>query len=312
MHQVYTAKTPTYKARTVISDNDNPIYVNLNKPIDQSKSKETITKPDGKTLNNITQRVPRSNDHSIGKTHRKLEATKSNTSQDTDSKVLPKKRQINEVKNTATLEKKNQSVKQNTDKRQPDRGDKSDHSRQKTHFKVSNEHAFDSSTNKSSESKNSYKQTNSNKKEHKSRSLRRDSKPAPEDVKMERVTTSQSTKDSADKSSGSNVKVHKRQSSKDHTSTRNDIPTIIPKVGTNSSANKNTYNKDQTTRHGSRPSRREYVINYDDKNGTVSSICKIRSASDSPRRKKTTKEAVKEKFKENLKNKSSDKAALRK
>lgn len=217
---------------------------------------------------------------------------------------------MNEEKNNTTFERKKPSPKRNTDRQQSDKGDKSHLSRQKAHTEVSN----DTGTNKSSESKTSYKQTHPtpDKKEHRSRSLHRHSKAAPEEVAPERVITSKRTKDSSEKSSESDIKLHKRQSSKDKLSTRNDIVTIIPKLGKDPSGNKTTLIKDPATRHGSRPSRREYIINYDDKNGTVSSICKIRSGSASPRRKKGTKEVVKEKFKENLKNKSSDKAALRK
>lgn len=226
--------------------------------------------------------------------------------------MLQKKRQVNEEKNNTSFErKKNLSLKRNTNKQHPDNGEKTHISRHKTHSELSN----DTGTNKSSDSKPSYKQANSIpiKKERMSRSLHRHGKAAPEELKLESVTTSKSTKDSnAKNSENEQVKVHKRQSSKDKTSNRNDLVTIIPKVGKDSTGNKSTYSKESGTRNGSRSSRREYVINYDDKNGTVSSICKIRSGSASPRRKKGAKEIVKEKFKENLKNKSSDKAALRK
>lgn len=58
---------------------------------------------------------------------------------------------------------------------------------------------------------------------------------------------------------------------------------------------------------------REYVINYDDKNGTVSSICKIKTGLGTPRRKKTSKEMLKENHKDDaIKTKSVDKLALRK
>lgn len=58
---------------------------------------------------------------------------------------------------------------------------------------------------------------------------------------------------------------------------------------------------------------REYVINYDDKNGTVSSICKITPGHGAPRRKRTSKVVLKENNKDNeLKTKPIDKIALRK
>lgn len=66
-------------------------------------------------------------------------------------------------------------------------------------------------------------------------------------------------------------------------------------------------NSNRSNRH------REYVINYDDKNGTVSSICKIKPGIGPPRRKKTSKEILKENHKDNsMKNKTVDKIALRK
>ncbi|CAB3242078.1 unnamed protein product [Arctia plantaginis] len=56
---------------------------------------------------------------------------------------------------------------------------------------------------------------------------------------------------------------------------------------------------------------REYVINYDDKKGTVSSICKIQTGLGIPRRKKTSKEMLKENHKDDaLKTKTVDKLAL--
>lgn len=236
-----------------------------------------------------------------------METVKSNNSQNTERKTSPKRRHVNQEKNTASLEKKN--LNRDTVKKQPEKLEKSHYSKQKLQSKFSNEHSYDSATNKSSESNNYHKKENSNsdKKEHRSRSSHRQSKVLPDEVTLELNTTIHNTKDSADKTSRSDVKA-KRHTSKDKTSNKDDI-TIIPRVGTNSS--KASYNKDPA-RHSSRPSRREYVINYDDKNGTVSSICKVRSGSASPRRKKVTKEVVTPNFNENLKNKSSDKTALRK
>lgn len=301
-----TAKTPSYRAKA-ISDDDKAIYINLKKP-QQHNTKNAISKPDVKTSNDSQQRFLENRDLCITKTHSKLDGTQSNANQDTSNTVLKKTRQINEDKNNTTFErKKNLSLQRNTDKQQPDKGKKSHLSRHKTHSEVSN----DTGTNKSCESKTSSKQTNSipTKKEHRSRSLHRQAKAAPKGVALENVTT---FKDTKNLSESDQVNVHKRHLSKDQSSIRNNVVTIMPKVGKDSSGNKSTYIKEPATRHGSRSSRREYVINYDDKNGTVSSICKIRSGSASPRRKKGAKEVVKEKFKENLKIKSSDKAALRK
>lgn len=57
------------------------------------------------------------------------------------------------------------------------------------------------------------------------------------------------------------------------------------------------------------PKRSEYVINYDDKNGTVSSVCKVKTGHSTSKRKSGTKESLTEM---KLKNKTLDKTPLRK
>ncbi|XP_053626019.1 uncharacterized protein LOC128683930 [Plodia interpunctella] len=74
----------------------------------------------------------------------------------------------------------------------------------------------------------------------------------------------------------------------------------------NHSHNYNTDTKKVVHRH---PTRSEYIINYNDKNGTVSSICKIKAGHSLSKRKPVTKEKNKENAKE-IKHRSLDKTTL--
>uniref|UniRef100_A0A2A4JNN4 DUF4739 domain-containing protein n=1 Tax=Heliothis virescens TaxID=7102 RepID=A0A2A4JNN4_HELVI len=68
--------------------------------------------------------------------------------------------------------------------------------------------------------------------------------------------------------------------------------------------------KEGTKLSATRSNTRKYVINYDDKNGTVSSVCEIQPSLGTPRRKKTSKDVLKPD--KALKHKIVDKIAPRK
>lgn len=152
------------------------------------------------------------------------------------------------------------------------------------------------------------------KKERKSRSLQRNQKTCEKkEVKCEKNGEYDETMRRHARQQSNNKspnKIHTRPSSKNDTNSRNEDYKIIPKMKGPVSS-KDTAIKDSNARSAIRSKKNEYVINYDDKNGTVSSVTKIRSNSGSPKRK-PVKDTARDKLRENLKNKASDKVALRK
>ncbi|CAH0701873.1 unnamed protein product [Spodoptera exigua] len=153
-------------------------------------------------------------------------------------------------------------------------------------------------------------------KEHRSKSLQRPSLNVSEETSRDLIKKSEHQKRSLDRNYGVDSG-RKRNSSRDKTKKESIKPSqkdessytvLIPSI-----QSKNA--KDYSTKTNSKPrdSRREYVINYDDKNGTVSSICKITPSMGTPKRKKTTKEIFKDNENDRtFKNKSVHKIAPRK
>lgn len=243
---------------------------------------------------------------------RKLETPPSSLGRSTDKAVTKKV-----LKNKETTDAQENSSKKSSTTRsgKTEKIQKSDQSLRKT-----NRDMYDTKKSDSVESKYSQNHNINNKlkQEHKSRTSEKNSTKdvAKEGRFRENSSSTRNKKDVHESkvagdsdTNTTDTKLSKSQTTKGKANTRTETVKIIPKIE-NSTIDKSTTSREVRPRHGSKSRKSEYVINYDDKNGTVSSVRKLRS--DSPRRKKTTKEVVKEKFKENLKNKTQDKAALRK
>lgn len=287
------------------SDDDTAIYANFDKS-GTSNERIRLTKIDSFSRNNTQQETHKKKETTVHRS-RKLETPPSSLGRSTD-KVKSLKR--NENTNTPENNRNKNSAAQIN---KAEKLQISDNQLQKINIE-----SYDTKkSNDSTKSKYLYNVYNNSKEDKKIRTSEQDSTKSI--IKDAKISGSSPRKNkmnevrSADDSETNNIdtKHRKSQISTDKTNTRIEAVKIIPKVE-NSMIDKNITSRDARPRNGSKSRKSEYVINYDDKNGTVSSVRKLRSGSDSPRRKKTNKEVVKEKFKENLNHKTPDKAALRK
>lgn len=158
------------------------------------------------------------------------------------------------------------------------------------------------------------------KKDHRSRSLQRPKPKAVSDESSRDKSTmkadqrfKESVGDNHDASSNC-----KRNVSRDKTHKETVIPSLKldpSSTARNSSVQSKSFDKDYSIKSNNHKTNkhREYIINYDDKNGTVSSICKVTPSLGTPKRKKTSKEILKDNHNNKLlKNKTVDIIAPRK
>ncbi|XP_075969471.1 uncharacterized protein LOC142972329 isoform X2 [Anticarsia gemmatalis] len=288
---------------------DSPIYANLN--IDTGKLK-LDDKPSGTTVSlrqkemrkirdeqNTDTSITDNNYSRRNKEHRSDSGTNSSSrrkhslNQDTLSSSL--KRESKAIRTEKAIKSHNNSDSRRKINEEPS-ASKHVHKNQDTKYKRESNHLTD-------------------KKEHSSRSLQ---------TSLPKSTSEESGAVSHDHNikNRDSSSHRKRNSSKDKINSVRE--TIIPsqRADTNSTSRHsgrtkgNEREKEYATKSSSHKSNkhREYVLNYDDKNGTFSSVSKIKpSLLGTPRRKKTSKEIIKENHKDNsLKIKNIDKIALRK
>lgn len=291
-----------------LSEDENPIYVNLSDNNEKLKNRDTY-KTKTNSLNS-RQRKSHKTDISKHKTERTTDVhasdlsnsdrTKERRSDSGTDNSLRKKHSAN--KDTIS-----RSAYKDTLSR---RVEKSDKQRPANDLpgKVTEELNTSSQTRKPRESKlSNEKKSTIEKKNHRSRSLQRPtSKDVPEEPSkdLNRMIVKKAghkVKDSLDDNHGINSN-RKRNSSRDKSTKETIKPSQkqdsnytlqIPPINSKSNGKEyaikpNGYKSNM---------RKEYVINYDDKNGTVSSVCsKIKIAPDlgTPKRKKSSKEIFKD------------------
>ncbi|XP_026742480.1 uncharacterized protein LOC113504417 isoform X4 [Trichoplusia ni] len=170
---------------------------------------------------------------------------------------------------------------------------------------------------KSREEQSSKEINNSRKSDYRSKSLQRpgSTKVSEDTSKDTSLKRTEQFKDSLEHNQETS-RSRKSNSSKDKTHSTKEIIIPSPKLDISSSARHSSSlsKKDDKEQHKTHKlnKRREYVINYDDKNGTVSSICKVTPPSlGTPKRKKPPKEILKDNYynENSLKNRSINKTA---
>lgn len=178
----------------------------------------------------------------------------------------------------------------------------------------------------SSERTDDYKNTLTSKQEHRSRSAQR----RPNKECSERIVEEENKQDNRRDSQhqaiieeNMEVKYRTGNSSKDRTGRRKESAKTPQKIYSKSETTHNSTNsrgrekiimdKTPNGKPDSKASKRsEYVINYDDKNGTVSSICKVSGSSTSKKKKAITDRGTDIPKEHKMKNKTAEKIALRK
>ncbi|XP_047020953.1 uncharacterized protein LOC124630950 [Helicoverpa zea] len=323
-----TEKIFSTKERKLSEDKD-PIYVNLNDDIQKSNTleKRDIQKLKTNSLNSRQRKSQNTELHKSNKEQtsdtpssslnysdrRKERRSDSGTDNSLRTKHSIHKDTISRSAYKDTLSRRAQKI----DKPQnsSDKSEKIKEDRKEDKLNITKE------PRKHSESKSSRdKKSSTEKTDHRSRSLQRPTSNVPqaESEETSRDRNRRAVEKADHKYNGSldeNHAVHsgrKRNSSRDK-STKETVKSSqkqesvytaqIPVVQSRGN-DKDLGTKMNATRSNAR---KEYVINYDDKNGTVSSICKIQPSLGTPRRKKTSKDVSK--YDKALKHKSVDKVA---
>lgn len=299
----------SYTIQNHLSEDENPIYVNLDVKKEKSNTleKKEIQKQKSNSLN-ARQRKSYKTEINKDKTERSADRHAS----DVSSSDRTKERRSDSgtdgshrTKHSINRDTISRTAYKDTLSRRTENSDKQRHASD-TRGKATEELNRSNHTRKSREDKTSTeKKTNIEKKDHRSRSLQR---PKTKDVHEEtskdlsrvivKKADQQKVKDSLNDNHGVNSS-RKRNLSRDKYTKEAVKPSqkqessytvLIPPVQTKNSG------KDYATKtNGYKTNmRKEYVINYDDKNGTVSSICKIGSNLGTPKRKKSSKEIIKD------------------
>uniref|UniRef100_A0A2H1WFW1 SFRICE_003038 n=1 Tax=Spodoptera frugiperda TaxID=7108 RepID=A0A2H1WFW1_SPOFR len=307
------------------SSDENPIYVNLNVNIEKRNSLDNrdIQKLKTNSLNTRQRRT-----HKTDTSKNKIESVADVTSDLSKSRIKERRSDSGTDSSLRTKDSGNKdSYSRSTYKDSLSRrAEKSDRIRQAgdNRGKLHEEQNISERVRKSREDKRSkeHKSTMENK-EHRSKSLQRPSSKVSEETSRDKSRDVSDAKKSDHRKSSLDRNHHvdssrKRNSSRDKSTKESIKPSqkddssytvLIPSISSKNNA------KDYSTKTNSksRDSRREYVINYDDKNGTVSSICKITPSLGTPKRKKTTKEIFRDSQNDKpFKNKSVHKIAPRK
>lgn len=301
-------KKMSYTIEKHLSGDENPIYVNLN--VKKEKC-NTLENRDTQKLksNSLNSRQRKSYKTEVIK--QKTERTSDLHASDISSNERTKERRSDSgtdsshrTKHSVNKDTISRSAYKDTLSRRAEKNDKQRHASD-TRGKATEDLNRSSHARKSREDKSSTeKKSTVEKKEHRSRSLQRpETKDVPEETskdlsRMIVKKTDQQVKDSIDDDRGVNSN-RKRNSSRDkytketikpsqkqESSYTVLIPPVQPKINGKEYATKTNGYKTNM--------RKEYVINYDDKNGTVSSICKIGPNLGTPKRKKSSKEIFKD------------------
>ncbi|CAD0196737.1 unnamed protein product [Chrysodeixis includens] len=294
------------------TDDSNPIYVNLSIVAEKSKSYENRDPIKMKTSSNKRENKP----SRIDKIKSKLER-----SGDVPTKefcYIDKRKEHRFDSETDSSIRKRHSPSKDTHSRQAHKDSLSRRADQ-ADKKISAEPNPSRPSRKSRDEKSSNEMNNFKKADYRSKSLQRSgsTKVSEDTSKDTSLKRTEQFKDSLERSQDTG-KSRKRNSSRDQTHSTKEI--IIPsqKLELSSNARHSSSlpkkdDKEQNRTHKSNK-RREYVINYDDKNGTVSSICKVTPPNlGTPKRKKPSKEILKDNYNEiSLKNRSMNKTAPRK
>lgn len=316
-------RTPTPKhVREVreVSEEKEPLYVNLNaekkkmnnsiqrthsvrhKLEGQQKNHAKVDISSSKRTKTAETRKSRSNRNHDGPEHK--ERVKSASRADTDT-----------LKKNEHILKKTTRVKRTEKLSTPDYPDDKIYNSSSSQKRLSNEKTDD------------YNSKQTSKQEHRSRSAQRHStketceRIADEENKQD---DSRDTKQQTIIEEDTVVKSRTRNSSKDKTGSKKESTTQAPqKIYSKSESIHNStksrgrekviMDKVPNGKPDSIASKRsEYVINYDDKNGTVSSICKVSGSSTSKKKKAIRDRSTDIPKEHKMKNMTSEKIALRK
>lgn len=287
-----------------LSEDENPIYVNLKVNNEKSNTLENRDTHKQKTHSlNSRQRKTHKTDLSKNHTERVTHLHAS----DVSSSERTKERRSDSGTDSSLRTK--HSVNKDTLLRpaykdpHSRRAEKSDKSRIDIREKANEELNTSSQTRKSREGKSSdEKKSTIEKKDHRSRSLQRPkTKSVLEETSKDlsrMIIKKADHQESLDDKHGVNSN-RKRNSSKDKSAKETIKPSQKPEssytVLIPPAQSKSNVKEYSTKTNGYKTNmRKEYVINYDDKNGTVSSICKIAPNFGTPKRKKTSKEIFKD------------------
>ncbi|XP_022819388.1 uncharacterized protein LOC111351605 [Spodoptera litura] len=278
------------------SSDENPIYVNLNVNIEKRNSLENR---DIKKLNTNSLNTRQRKTHKTDTSRNKNESVINVLSDLSKSKIKERRSDSGtdsslRTKDSGNKDSYSRSAYKDSLSR---RAEKSDRIRQAGDYKgkLHEEHNTSERVRKSREDKfpKEHKSIMENK-DHRSKSLQRPSSKVSEETSRDLVKKSDHPKSSLDRIHGGDSS-RKRNSSRDKSTKESIKPSqkddlsytvLIPSI----QSKNNTKDYSTKTNSKTRDSRRKYVINYDDKNGTVSSICKITPSLGTPKRKKTTKE----------------------
>lgn len=314
-------RTPTPKHALEIrevSEEKEPLYVNLN--------------TEEKKMKNATQRTDsiRRKLEAQKKTHVKADTSSSKRTEIAETRksrsncnhARPEKKERIKAASRAdgnSIDKKENSLQKTTRVKRTEKLSTPDYSNDKIHNSSSPRRKSSSER-----TDDDYNNTQTSKKEHRSRSAPRRSTTENSERIAEEENKQDDRKDSKHQTTTEeNMDVKFRTSSKDRTSRRKEFTKTPQK----------TYSKSENTYHStnsrgrekiimdkvpnSKPDKKaskrsEYVINYDDKNGTVSSVCKV-SGSGISKKKKSIRDRDTDIPKEHkMKNIASEKIALRK
>lgn len=291
-----------------------------------TRNQTTIKRTDSTRRSTEQRRLQNKPENNTNKSQRTIEGIRSETN-NSSSERREKREKFKEQrpgtdKDKDSLQKKQSSIKKKQRTEKLATPDYSNESRRTTYDKSNGRRTNLSSKDKIDENNTTEKL----KTEHRSRSSHRHSTSTkPVSVELVPKDLGKAVKEDSkplEKVILENVvaKYRTRESSKDKTSGRKESPKGRQKVNTHDT---DSYRNSSSTRakeiiipervpngtsDSHRSKRSEYVINYDDKNGTVSSICKV-TGSGSSKKKKILKDGPKE-YKE--RNKTTEKIALRK
>lgn len=312
-----TERTPTPRHREVreVSEEKEPLYVNLN--AEEKKMKNCMQRTDSiRRKLEGQQKAQAKVDTSNSKRTDPVEIRKSRSNRHQDRsehKVRVKSARVD----TDSLEKKEDLLKKTTRVKRTEKLSTPDYPNDKIYNSSSSRRRL------SSEKTDDHNKQTS-KQDHRSRSGQRHSTKESGEKNADEENKQDDRKDSKHQTIIEEVvlKSRTRNLSKDKTGSRNETTKAPQKIASKPESAYNSTNskgrdeiiseKVPNGKPDSRASKRsEYVINYDDKNGTVSSICKV-SGSSTSKKKKAIKRGTDIPKENKMKNKTSEKIALRK